>query len=107
MATLQELEGPIDEAIVREVIAATPEWWQAAVLEVTCTKAPGDMEGMAHMITSPQGHRDVVQPTDEILDLTHQLLDLFARFGKRWRKVTYRIEMTADGNWNYVADFDY
>src|ERR1035437_3809050 len=107
MSTLQELERPIDEAIVDHLVQATPEWWKAAVLEVTRSTKANGIEGFAHFVTSPEGHRDIVQATDEIFQLTIQLADLFTRFGKPRRRVVYSIRQNPAGGWNYSADFGY
>jgi hypothetical protein len=107
MPTLQELERPIDEAIVDQLVQATPEWWKAAVLEVTRSVKANEVEGFAHLVTSPEGHRDVVQATDEIFELTLRLADLFKRFGKPWKKVVYSIRQNDAGGWSYSADFEY
>ena len=107
MPTLQELERPIDEAIVDQLVQATPEWWKSAILEVTRSTKADDIEGFAHLITSPDGHRDLVQATDEIFELTLQLADLFTKFGKPWRKVVYSIRQNPEGGWRYSADFEY
>jgi hypothetical protein len=107
MPTLQELERPIDEAIVNQLVQATPEWWNSAVLEVTRSVKPNDVEGIAHLISSPEGHRDVVQATETNIELTFQLADLFASFGKPWRSVVYSIRQNSTGGWQYTADFRY
>jgi hypothetical protein len=59
MPTLQELERAMDEAIVDQLVQPTPEWWQAAVLEVTRSNKPGEVEGFAHDLESRRtsGHR--------------------------------------------------
>lgn len=107
MSTLQELERPIDEAIVNHLVEATPEWWKVAVMEVTRTVKPNGTEGFAHLITSPEGHREIVQATDEIFELTMRLADLFGKFGKQWNKVVYTIRQNSAGGWQYTADFKY
>jgi|SRR6185295_20012366 len=107
MATLQELERPIDEAIVDQLVQATPEWWKAAVLEITRAAKPGEIEGFAHLVSSPEGHRDIVHATEEIFHLTIQLADLFASFGKAWQRVVYSIRQGPTGDWRYTADFEY
>lgn len=107
MPTLQELERPIDEAIVDQLVQATPEWWKAAVLEITRSTKPGGVEGFAHLVSSPEGHRDMVQATDEIFELTIRLADLFANFGKPWQRVVYSIRQTPAGGWQYTADYEY
>lgn len=107
MTNLQEMERPIDEAIVNELIRATPEWWRSAVLEITRANKANNVEGFAHVITSPEGHRDVVGATDDIFAATFQLADLFAKFGKPWRKVIYSVNQSSNGAWHYSADYEY
>jgi hypothetical protein len=107
MLNLQELERPIDEAITNHLVQATPEWWKSAVLEVTHSVDSDGTEGFAHLIKSPEGHRDIVQATQDILDLTFQLSSLFKRFGTPWQKVVYSVNQNALGGWNYSADFEY
>jgi hypothetical protein len=107
MPTLQELERPLDEAIVNGLIEATPEWWVAAVLRISRTEAQTGRKGFAHIITSPEGHRDIVQATSDITEATFKLADLFAKFGKPWKQVVYSIQKLPEGGWKYVADYDY
>ena len=107
MATLQELERPIDEEIANSLIQAIPEHWKSAMLEVIRSQKPNQVEGFAHVISSPEGHRDIVQPTEDLLNATLKLADLFAQFGNPWTKVTYLVEQKPDGNWKYSADFVY
>jgi hypothetical protein len=107
MTTLQERERAIDESIVEQLVQATPEWWKAAVLKITRSTKPGGIEGFAHLITSPEGYRDVVQATDETFQLTMQLADLFTTFGKPWQQVVYSVSQSANGSWKYTADYGY
>ncbi len=107
MSNLQELETPIDEAIVNALIEATPEWWNAAQLEVVHSERPSGVEGFAHTITSPEGHRDIVSATDELTDATLRLADLFRSHGKIWTKVVYTTTKSNGGKWTYSADFSY
>ena len=107
MPLLQELERPIDEAIVNGLIEATPDWWRAAVLEIAWSQNENGLEGFLHTISSPEGHRDLVQTTDAIHEATFKLSDLFRQHGKQWKKVIYSIRQKEDGNWTYQADFSY
>lgn len=107
MTSLQNQQGPIDEAIVNGLIAATPEWWSAAKLEVEWRPRDGGVEGYAHTITSPEGHRDLVEATDEICAETLRLAELFRRCGKQWTRVVYSVKQQPDGQWSYTADFTY
>lgn len=107
MPSLQELERPIDEEIVNRLIEATPEWWRAAVLEIEWSPEENGLESFKHTITSPEGHRDLVQSTSEIHTATFRLSDLFRQHGKQWKKVVYSIRQIPDGKWDYRADFSY
>ena len=107
MATLQELERPIDGATVNALIEATPDWWKSAKLEIMrTTRSPG-VEGLAHLITSPEGHREIVQATDAIFAASFRLSDLFASFDKPWKRVVFTVVQAADGHWRYTADYEY
>jgi len=88
------------------LIAATPEWWKSADLELEYSLA-GETEGLAHEISSPEGHKDNVEPTEDLYSATLRLVDLFKRFGRVWRKATYTVTQSPDGNWKYTAEFDY
>ena len=66
MPTLQELEGPIERRIASALIEATPDSWQQARLEVEVSEEGGVL-GMPHTILSPEGWREVVGATDEIV----------------------------------------
>lgn len=107
MATLQELEAPIDAEIVGLIVEVTPTWWKAARLEVERRAHEGSAEGLAHTMTSPEGHRDLVVATDEILDATHRLAELFRSFGRPWTRVVYDVTERPDGSWDYRATFTY
>lgn len=103
---LQAEEGPLDEEVVREAIALTPEWWRSVVIEVSFSAEDG-VERYSHVITSPEGHREPVTPSDALFDLTYRLGALFKKHGRHWKTVTYRIEVPEDGPATYVANFRY
>ena len=106
MAALQEEETPIDKAIVDELVTLTPEWWGAAVLTIEYSK-DGDVEKYSHEISSPEGHKEPVTPSEELFDLTHRLGLLFRRHGKQWKRATYRANAGRDETWRYTVDFEY
>jgi len=58
-------------------------------------------------ITSPEGRKESITPSDELFDATHRLGLLFERHGRRWRVVTYRVEIPSDSECSYVAKFSY
>jgi hypothetical protein len=103
---LQQAETPIDQAIVNELIALTPEWWKTALLEVTHSSEAG-IEKMSHIISSPEGHRDIVTASDELFQATYNLATLFKKNGSIWKKATYRASIEKDGTWTYTVDFEY
>jgi hypothetical protein len=103
---LQEEEGPIDEAIVNELVELTPEWWRSAALEVTYSTENG-IEKYAHIIRSLDGHKDPVLPSDKLYATTHDLGLLFRRHGKQWKRARYEIRLQDDGTWKYTVDFEY
>ncbi|MEW6363638.1 MAG: hypothetical protein AB1714_03250 [Acidobacteriota bacterium] len=103
---LQEEEAPIDEAIVNEVVELTPEWWRSAALEVTYSSEDG-IEKYAHVISSLDGHKEPVVPSDKLYAATHDLGSLFRRDGKHWKRVRYEIRLQDDGSWKYTVAFEY
>ena len=105
MLSLQEQEGPIEQRIETTLIEATPESWRIARLDIEVKEENG-MISMPHIISSPEGLRDIVSATDEILDATFELLELFRNHGKPWRQLSFEVT-EEDGNWRYVAHFDY
>ena len=99
MPSLQELERPIDEAIANALIGVTPETWRLARLEVTRSDKANGVQGFEHVITSPEGHRDIVQADDKMFELTFKLADLFEKFGKPWKKVIYTVSQVPSSPW--------
>ena len=106
MGKLQEEEAPIDEAIVNELVELTPERWRSAALEVTYSTENG-VEKYAHVISSLEGHKEPVFPSEKLYAETHDLGLLFRRHGKQWKRARYEIRLQDDGSWKYTVDFDY
>src|SRR5687768_1418955 len=104
MATLQEEEAPLDQAIVDELIAATPEWWESAKLEIG-SPDPGNSADCR--ISSPDGLTDRVDATPELRGAIARLSQLFARYGHRWQRATYVARRLDDGGWTFQVDFSY
>ena len=94
--TLQDEETPIDQEIANEVVARTPETWHRAVLEVAYSCDNND-ERFEHMIYSPDGHRDLVEPSDLIYSATFRLQQLFQKYAGSWKKATYVMTVEDDG----------
>ena len=103
---LQEEETPIDQEIVNELVELTPESWKAAVLEVSFSD-DGGVERYEHIISSPEGHKEPIDPSAELLDATYRLGQVFRRHGRHWKTAKYAINLKQDGNWKYTVDFSY
>lgn len=103
---LQEEEASIDEEIVNELIELTPEPWHSAALEVTYSTENG-VEKYAHVISSLEGHKEPVFPSDKLYAATRELGLLFRRHGKQWRQARYEIRLQQDDSWKYTVDFEY
>ena len=62
---------------------------------------------MAHEISSPDGHREVVSASESMFELTYSLLRLFEEFSQPWKMLTFNIKMRPGGRWQYTADYEY
>lgn len=105
--SLQDDEGPIDAEISNLLIAATPQSWHSARLDVEFSRKADGTEGFVHRISSPEGHRDLVEPPEEMYAAVFLLFDLFRRAGKPWQRVGYVVSQATDGNWDYEVRFEY
>ena len=82
------------------VIDLLPPEWDEAVLEVTVDRA-----GPTHAISHPRRRGSWVAPSIALSRLTEEPLALFARHGKPWTRAKVEVIRTADGVWDYAADF--
>jgi hypothetical protein len=98
---------PILNTIGRELIAATPETWASAELLLEVTNTSQATEGMAHSISSPEGQRDLVVPTGELMDATFDLLLTCRRHDKSFRALTFTVQSDAEGNWRFNSRWFY
>ena len=103
---LQEKQAPIDRAIVEALIAATPETWNSALMVVE-RRDEGPNEKMSIEITSPERHKDLVGPTDEIYEGLYRLSDCFRKQGKVWRAVRYQVNLAPTGDWKFEVSFEF
>jgi|GEM_PF-1498307 hypothetical protein len=104
--TLQEKQAPIDSNLVAALVAATPEKWNSAEMFVERSDDSTN-EKMSISISSPDGHKELVSPTDDIYEGLYKLSDCFRDEGKVWKSVRYRVDLAPDGNWRYHVNFDY
>jgi hypothetical protein len=103
---LKDEETPIDREIVNELVELTPEWWKAAVLDVSFSEKDG-VARYEHVISSPEGQKEPIDPSAELLDATYRLGQVFRRHGRHWRNAGYSIHLQQDGKWKYTVDFGY
>ncbi|KAF0244647.1 MAG: hypothetical protein FD180_2314 [Planctomycetota bacterium] len=104
--TLQEEQGPIDEAIVKELMLITPETWDFVALDVSW-ESSGGIEQFPHRITGPAGSKEIPVPSEHLFQLTRELSLLFLRRGHRWKSVRYEVRVLPDDSWRYFATFSY
>lgn len=107
MATLQEDQGPIDLEIAEAIVESVPAAWRSAVLVAERTAEAGGAEGHRITIRNPDGRADVVVPTAEVMLAVRKLALVFARHGHPWSKATYALSQSDDGDWDFVARFEY
>lgn len=103
---LQQEETPLDTKVVNALIAATPEWWNTATLDVERVTRDG-RDSLRFSIKSPEGHRDYVEPPEEIYTTVQELSELFQRHNHFWQQVKYTVTLQEDGDWKYTVEFTY
>ena len=103
---LQKEEAEIDQKIAGELIALTPEWWNAVVLEVKHS-VQAQNTSLNITVKSPEGYSDAVEPSPEIYTLVLDLYDLFKRYDHPWQKATYTVTLQPDKEWRFEAGFEY
>ncbi len=105
-----ELQTPLHTSIADELIAITPERWSKIKLVLVRKPVPTesnlDDEGVSHVISSLEGHSEVVWPSVKLFERTHELDLLFQRHGARWRTVEY-VVTTEDDSWSWDVAFTY
>lgn len=105
MKNLQQLQQPIDEAIVNAMIISTPEIWKEIHLEIWHEETNTENIGLSHSITSPEGYPPVA-PDMSLFKATFKLEKLIEKNGSKLKKATYIAKNDGD-NWHYKADFEY
>lgn len=81
--------------------------WRSALLEIEFEPQPNGSEGFVHRIRSPEGHREIVSPPDELYTITFNLYDLFLGAGRPWKRVKYLVTATEGTDWDYRVAFEY
>jgi hypothetical protein len=98
----------IIQALGSALIAATPENWDSATLELaTDAHAEGHgLQGLSHSIHGPLGTVDVVFPSDEVFEATRRLELMFREANEMWKRATVRVWLDGE-SWRFASDFEY
>jgi hypothetical protein len=102
--SLEDELSPIFMRLADALVEATPEWWSSAELELIAPAA-GFGEGLSHSIRNTEYARDVVVPTDEVLEATRSLELASIRHGDSWQRCIFRVAQEPSGDWRFVAEF--
>ena len=105
--SLHEEMTPVLNAIGQELISATPEHWRAAELTLEIEQRSEETQGIAHLITSPEGHRDLIAPTEELVNATHRLIVLCERYRQPFRGLKFSVTQSEAGAWQFQSDWSY
>jgi hypothetical protein len=93
--------------IGRSLIEATPEHWRSALLELRTTHPTLATVGLTLIISSPEGFRDLVGPTDDLQDASTRLQLLSEREGRPFTAVRFSISCDSAGQWKFNTTWDY
>jgi hypothetical protein len=106
-----DLQTPLHDQIAKELIALTPEHWRSVRLRLVRKTVPPEAgvigQGIAHSISSPEGHREVVMPGDDLFARTHALDTLFRQYGAEWLVAEYVVSANPAGVWSWDVSFTY
>ncbi len=105
--SLHEEMTPWLNHIGRELIAATPEHWLSAQLLLKIEATSKTTQSMAHEISCPDGMRDVVAPTDELMDATCALVQMCEAHQKPFLEMDFTARSDPGGNWRFHVEWKY
>ena len=77
------------------------------MLKVRRCSEPPNIEKFEHEISSPEGHREPIEPTEKTYNSIIKLADIFKKYGRCWKAVRYSISLDDKGKWNYKVEFEY
>lgn len=100
-------EAEIHQAIVKEVVALTPETWQQILLEVRLIGYDGSIPILEYQLSSPQSRNEFVELSDEIYDLTLKLSEIYAARAKRWTVAAIQITLKPNNKIGFRTEFKY
>lgn len=108
MSSLQQMHAPIDREIVRLMIESIPEEWWSFRLNVERVGLPNEGEEFPIYVEGGDRFRESAIPPDALYALIIQHSDIFKKFGKQWRRLTYEVSFDeAKGYWTFKIDYVY
>lgn len=104
MSTLQQLQQPIDLAIVNAMISSTPDEWSEIVLEI---RGPKDRQpgALSLELSNPGGLAPIV-PSDALYEATYALDTLLLSRDVKLERATY-FATQCDTDWQWKAAYAY
>jgi hypothetical protein len=99
--------SPLLSAVGRELIAATPESWASAQLSLVIAPTTATTEAVSHAITSPEGLRDLVVPTEDLMRATACLVQACRAVGRPFRELLFTVRSDARGAWRFQSEWIY
>ncbi len=106
MASTQDLQAPLDLAIVLGVLNDLPENWQAFRLEVAgdASRVPG---ALSFCVSSPEGLPAVgLDPESDVFAKAMELDELFQKQGAVFSSIVYTAEAVGT-DWRWKASYSY
>ncbi len=101
-AMFQRQQSEIYSNIGKELIAATPEHWNSAILELLDRG-----ETVAHTIVSDEGHPDIVSPTMDLFEHTRKLELLFKQYKTMFKSASFRVWLNENNEWQFNVQYEY
>jgi len=107
MSQLQQLQGPIDQAIFAEVLACIPKDWVKVRLDATVlSEGPGGTKMSIRLEALGQTGIGIV--SDELQDKVRELFLVNAKFNTELQGIHYEYALDAsDGRWTFDGEYDY
>jgi hypothetical protein len=102
--SLQSEQTPIFGSMANALIEATPETWSSATLELI-RATEGSHLVLRHIISNAERPKDIVQPTDDLLKATNDLVLLSERHKDSWKRCLFRVYQQGE-SWRFQADFE-
>lgn len=99
-------EDEIHLEIVRQLVEATPEWWNRATLKLEMSSRDG-IDVCEHSIANTQHPNDCVEATDELMLATRHLELLYKQRGTPLSSAVFDIWQNSEQQWVFKVNFSY